>query len=249
MTSDWSIVVPSRARPGNIPTLLKLIPEAYVCVDRCEKTDYAEVVPKGRLLLHPGLDRLSAIRNWILDNAETESVVMCDDDLKSMHIRSGRLYKKVVDPVTIHTVFANGARILADLDLSLYSWSRNPNPIAFDPTNVIKFCNPAAGVFVVRGRKFRWDENLTCRVDCDFTMSVLRGDRISFSDNRFYFNFGAVCQGKGGLQGRRTSDREAEELEYLNRKWGDYLKLGGKSRYGNNGMSVKVPRKMANHTK
>jgi hypothetical protein len=50
---DYAIVVPSRRRPHNMPTIRALLPTAMVCVDEREIADYQLFVPGERLLAHP----------------------------------------------------------------------------------------------------------------------------------------------------------------------------------------------------
>jgi hypothetical protein len=86
-------------------------------------------------------------------------------------------------------------------------------------------CWLCAGCFGIIGRKIGFDTNLLIRQDVDLTLQVLNDYRIIFADMRFYFDFGGVGEGKGGLQGIRSSEIQDTTDAYLKNKWGDSVDL------------------------
>jgi len=93
------VVIPSRRRADTIGKhSLVLFPAATVCIEDSEEEDYAAVVPRKQLLLHPPLRSLPAIRQWILDNTEDETVFMVDDDIKAFHLPAGLVRKNISRP-------------------------------------------------------------------------------------------------------------------------------------------------------
>jgi len=83
MSESLLVVIPSRARVGNMRRMMDLLPQAVVCVAEQEAAAYREALPPGhRLMVHPNIVGLAPTRNWILDNAQEDCVVMVDDDLR-----------------------------------------------------------------------------------------------------------------------------------------------------------------------
>jgi hypothetical protein len=224
---EYTIVVPSRARPGSVPKVLRLLPTAVVCIDDRERDDYAAVTPASQLLLHPPTETIGEVRQWILDEIPGP-VVMIDDDLRDVRPMVGVKRKPITDPDVIRVIIENGVRCATDLGLHLFSWNRNPVPMYFQPNNPIEFAGPCAGAFGVIGRKFRFDTSLIHGEDCDLTMQALLRDRVVLIDNRFYWQFGPVHQGEGGLQQIRTHEKIKADIDKLRKRWGSYLVLDAK---------------------
>ena len=65
---QFKVVVPSRRRETQISRLLKLIPEATICVDESEMDAYGPHVPADQLLPHPPARCIGEIRDWIVQN-------------------------------------------------------------------------------------------------------------------------------------------------------------------------------------
>ena len=82
-TKTYQIVVPSRRRLENMPTIRRLLPDALICVDESEADEYAELC-EGRLLIHPQMSGLPKIRNWIHANVEADYIAHIDDDFRQV---------------------------------------------------------------------------------------------------------------------------------------------------------------------
>jgi len=245
MKPGITIIIPSRKRAQNIPHTLELLPSALILVDECEKADYARVVPKGQLITHPGLNCISKIRNFALDAAKTECVVMSDDDLSCVRALVGRTQRKIVEPEAIHAILWSAYMCTRDLGLSLFSFCRDARwaIMKYLPHDPYSLNGPAAGCFGVIGRRVRFNEELITREDVDLTLQSLLKDRITLHDRRFYFDYGRTWHGAGGNQGRRTKANEAADLKTVKDRWGAYVSFSNKEHGDNASMSVRVPRK------
>jgi hypothetical protein len=58
-----------------MPTILRLLPDATVCVARSELAAYQSVVPPAQLIAHDDLPNMPAIRNWLSDTIQEDCLV------------------------------------------------------------------------------------------------------------------------------------------------------------------------------
>lgn len=239
----YRIVVPSRARVDNMVQLFSLVPDAYVTVDEREIDDYRAAVPDGRLMPHPPLSTLGAIRQWILDNTPETCVVMLDDDFAGVIALIGRHTRSIKEPAAILKLFENQMQMCVDLGLSLFGFQREPNPMWLNGGNPFSLTAPAYAAIGVVGRKLKYDVSLSQREDLDLTMQALLKERVVLIDRRYYFDFGPVWSGRGGQQGMRTSEREIAETKKMKQRWGEYVQIETANKNGTTGSSIRVPRR------
>ena len=220
----YRIVVPSKGRPENLLKLDKLLTKYTVVVGEGDKEAYSKIETEGgEIVATPERIRgITPTRNWILNNFNEETIVMIDDDFKGVRCLVGRSTRRYTKREDIQQIIENSMSIAEDLDISLFYWNREPNPMSFLATNPFRFVGGfASSAFGVRGRKLNFDERLKVRgEDVDLTLQALLKDRIIFSDTRFYFDFGAIWGGEGGLQTTRTSLNEDADIGVMYGKWG-----------------------------
>lgn len=211
--------------------MAKLLPGAIIVVDEAEAEDYERAMdglpfenPKP-LRVHPGLPRLGAIRQWILDTFEEEGIVQIDDDLQYMDCVVGNKKRIIRDPHAIRRIIENTFVCARDLNLPVFTWYRTRNTMHFKGNDPFGFTGPLSSAWGVVGRRVKIDAGLTSRNDAEVTMRVLREHRIILIDQRFYFYVGKIWSGQGGLQGMRTQEIDERERAMLKRTWGKYLKI------------------------
>jgi len=243
--NSYMIAIPTSRRPMRMVRVMELLPTALICIDEREASEYSKLVPDEKLWLHPPLERMGQIRQWMLDNCEAESLVTIDDDFRGVLTYVGVRIRKITDPNAILQIIENGVNILCDLDLPLYCWNRNRSLLQFRGCDPIGFFGPASVSWITRGRGLGYDTSLFERVDVDFTMQVLLKNRILICERRYYFDGGLMSAGAGGLQGVRTGKLMDESTRTLVRRWGKYVDVetGMKTKGGNRHMSVRVQRK------
>lgn len=218
------IAVPSRKRSDNIPAMRKLLPSAWIVVDEKERADYADVAG-DRLVCHPSLPRLGAIRQWILEHFDEEGVVQIDDDLQYVDCVVGHKKRIIRDPQAILRMIENTFVCSRDLGLPVFTWYRTRNTMHFKGNDPIGFTGPLSSAWGVVGREVNVDSGFTSRNDAEITMRVLQRHRIIYIDQRFYFYVGKIWAGQGGLQGIRTQEIDERERAELKKRWGRYLKI------------------------
>lgn len=225
----YTVVIPSHARVANMPRMLHFFPDAIVCVDEREEHEYAQVVPRDQLLLHPTVPTLPKIRNWILDNVKTDGVVMIDDDLEKVLAMVWRRPRHITHPASIRQIVENGLQIAADLNKSVFCWGRVRLPMG-DGASMKSFRMTCliSSSYAVIGRRFRFDESFACNADIDFTLQHLLKERVVLQDSRFYFDHGSIEGGRGGAQAVRSHEALQQWRIQMKAKWKQHILIGVK---------------------
>jgi hypothetical protein len=222
----YRIVVPSRKRSANMPTILRLLPTATICVDEREADDYAPHVPADQLLLHPPLEGFAVVVNWIIDAVAEPILVLCDDDLKGVISRMPP-WRYIEDPDEILAIIENAAQCCEDLGLTTFAFSRTSNRAMIKPDETpIRPISYLSNVFGIMGkaRTRKMDPRFAGRNAIDLTLKTLLEDRVIFGDCRFYFDCGAIFAGTGGNVGLVTKERFRESTLALVEAWGKHVK-------------------------
>ena len=218
----YTIVVPSRKRAHNMPTIMSLLPSAIICIDQREDNDYAPHVPVEQLLLHPPMEGLPAVMNWLQEAIQTPVLIEIDDDFRGVQVTTGSR-RFITDPEEILAILENSCRACHDLGLTTFCYSRTPNTTIIRPevrpvVPVQSVCNAFGTMGAARHRKYH--SEFLGRADIDWVLQTLLEDRCVLADIRFYFDCGAVFAGRGGNVGVVTPERFAESSRGLRRKWG-----------------------------
>lgn len=229
------VVVPSRGRSHRIgEETLALFPEAMVSVDESEMDDYRQTVPDAQLLPHPGraeLKNLSAIRNWIIDNAPAaDALLMVDDDILGFRAVVGWRVRTTRDPATIAAVVESTAVCARDAGAKLFGFSQLRNPSFFRPFRPIRLNSWVGGIFgLVEGHGLRFDLELPLHDDVDLSLQSLMKHRIVWADLRWCF-LTQVANNVGGLANERHSKEYDRQHQRLLQKWGQYVAMYEPSR-------------------
>jgi hypothetical protein len=248
LKNNYEIVVPSKGRPGNMPSLLRLFPSAIIVVNKSEVPIYAEVVPKAQLVAHPEM-KLIETRNWIFDKFDNECIIQFNDDVQKL-LSLGVKNKTYRDPEVIHAVILNTMQCAQDLGIGLFCWSLTPNSgMLFPDVRPFRAAAPcSAHAFGVRGqaRNRRFDTTFRSCGDFDFTLETLLRDRLLLCDVRWHFDCGGMSRGKGGESGTFHSGEAEAGQAALRKKWGKYVGVSAVQKINKNkswrSFSVAVPR-------
>jgi len=137
--------------------------DAYVLVDEAERDAYRKVVSKARLLVHPGLTTLSAIRNNMLDQVKSDVLVTADDDVVNLKAMVGWYARSKPDPDVVRDVLQVTAQCALDAGCSLFGFNQNSNSQHYKPFDPIKLVGWVGSVFgFVGDHGLRFDERLVC---------------------------------------------------------------------------------------
>lgn len=222
---DYTLVVPSRRRVHNMPVIRELLPTALVCVDEREVKEYLTEVPEGKLLVHPPLDGVARVMNWMLDAVKTPIFIEIDDDFAGVRVNVGTR-RFITDPVEILNIIENACRATQDLGLTAFTFAHSQHTV-FNradiwPVRPVQQCDNCFGVMgAARYRKY--DEGLPGRAAVDWTLRTLLEDRCLYVDMRFRFDCGEIFSGAGGNVGLVTTDQFVATSRKLRKRWGKHL--------------------------
>jgi len=219
---DYAIVVPSRARSHNMPTIRSILPTAVVCVDEREAEEYGKEVPAAQLLLHPPMGGYANVVNWIMDAVKAPILIIVDDDCTGVRVRTGS-FRFITDPEEILAILENAATACSELGLSTFAFSRTMNRAMVKPEEIpIRPVSYLSNVFGIMGtaRHRKMDPKFAGRNAIDLTLRTLLEDRCIYGECRFYFECGPVFSGRGGNVGLVTNHQWVKSTRNLVETWG-----------------------------
>jgi len=218
---DYTIVVPSRKRTHNMPIITDLLPSAYICVDEREVDDYKPWVPEDKLMVHPPMQGLFGVINWMMREVKTPVFVEIDDDFRGVRSLTGSK-RFITDPEAILAIIENAIVVCDDLDLTTFCFARTANTAMLHPEDKpFRPTAPVCNAFGVMGnaRYREYDVRYLGRGDVDWTLKTLLEDRCVLADVRYYFDCGNVFGGRGGNVGLVTPAIFANTSRALKAKW------------------------------
>ena len=222
---DYTIVTPSRKRTHLITHYQQLVPSAVICVDEREYDDYAPLVPKEKLLVHPPMDGLHRIINWMQDAIDSEILISIDDDLRCVQRNVGKR-KRFFRSDDILQIIENSARCADDIGCSTFTWSKTGNAMLlaaeYRPFHPVQSISGALGI-MGPARHRRYDTTLLARADVDWTLRTLLEDRFTMADLRYWFDFGRVYGGRGGNVGLVTPNKFKKVSIDIKNRWGKHV--------------------------
>jgi glycosyltransferase involved in cell wall biosynthesis len=212
--------------------MLKCFPDALVCVDEAEKADYEEVVPRGRLVLHPPTNNVVDVRNWMIDYFQEDCIFQIDDDFEKIQCYCNADIRDITfirDPVHIAQIIDNAHWPAFDLGIGVFCWARFGNPINYSPFQPMSLCGaPVMCAFGMRGsaRKRKFDNSVPGMADLQFSLETYRDDRIAYCDTRYYWDFGKIYGGVGGNLGMVSTEMRENTVRVMRSRWTKYLHIG-----------------------
>lgn len=241
--SDISIHIPSSGRPARaLRTKTLFLPGAVIYVAEREKKAYLEAgVPADALRTHPNLEGMGKIRNFLHQDCQTLVCIQVDDDFESVLARPGLRMRTIRRPELLADIIYSTALVAGDMGVAFFGWGTQAWPLNYRDHDPLGIRGPFGGACGTIGKLARWDDRLLIAEDSDVVMRELLERRIVFQDKRYYWNFGKVAGGTGGLQSVRSKERCDKDKELLRQKWGSFVAF--KDDQPGVAMSVSIPRK------
>lgn len=219
-----TVCVPSYKRP-RVETL-DYLPYARVYVDHKEYDDYIEANPEGSNIIGvpEGVQgNLCRIRNYILDEEfkdGADAVLIIDDDMKGLYYWEGLEKIKVTAEQFRQIVYKYS--IMA-MDMGVWFWGVNVNSdkIIYREYTPFSFVSYIGGPFqcFINDGGLRYDENLPLKEDYDMTLQQLKKYRRVLRVNKFFYDVKQSEQ-SGGCATYRNIEREKQQFDMFQRKWG-----------------------------
>lgn len=209
---------------ATIACVHKVMPFVTYVVSEDEADEYRKIHDKVWSVPRTAQGSLEKIRNYILDNVESEHVLLVDDDItaiKSFDGTKSRARKLSADEI-VHLIAK--AEIMCE-DMGIKFWGLN---IVAD-TGAYREYTPFGLAQYIGGpwqghykNDLRYDERMTLKEDHDMTLQVLNKYRMNLRLNMYHY----VCDqhGKpGGCATYRTIEREKQQNNALRKKWGSKI--------------------------
>ena len=229
-----SVNAPSYKRANKVLTL-DYLPFCRIWVDCREYDEYKKNYPNSEIISCPdGVQgNVSRVRNWILKQEFERGVdVVCivDDDLIGMEYFSKEEgddygYKRNLVEKEDFLTFVEKYSILAeDFGAKMWGVNLNPDPMAYRHNSPFSTVSMVLGPFscYLKGNRCWYDERLPLKEDYDMALQQLDKERVVLRVNAYHY----ICKqsvNAGGCATYRNRDREREQFELLQKKWGSKI--------------------------
>ncbi len=162
------------------------------------------------------------VRNWILDNADDERVLILDDDIHYLGRWNGNKHHKMTTDEALEFI-EHGFNLAEQLGVRMWGINIIQDKGAYREYTPFSMNNVVLGPFGgFLNADLRYDENLPLKEDYDLSLQMLNKYRKILRINYAHY----VCKqhtNLGGCASYRTINREREQFDLLAAKWGDQI--------------------------
>lgn len=218
------VCVPSYKRTGKVKTL-GIFPMAKLFVHEFEAVEYKNVYPDNEIVAVP--DKLSGnmakVRNFILENAGDERILMCDDDIDYIGYFQNAYDRGSYSNDELYKKIENLFDACDDAGTKLWGINLLNNPKAYRQYSPFSFLSIVYGSFMgIIKSDIRFDERLGLKEDVDFSIQHLKKYRRILRLNKMFYQTYHV-KIAGGCASYRTSEEEKKNMSDLQKKWGSEI--------------------------
>lgn len=166
---------------------------------------------------------VSRVRNWILDNVEDERICITDDDLSCIAIWNGNKRRKL-KRTEVESWIDQGFDLASEFGVKYWGINIIPDKGAYREYTPFALKSVILGPFggFFKDFKPRYDEGLPLKEDYDLSIQALNMYRKILRINFAHYE----CKqhtNVGGCASYRTIQREKEQFDKLQRKWGSKI--------------------------
>lgn len=215
--------VPSKGRAGKVSTL-KVVPFAVLFVPEYEQKDYQKCYPNADIRVVPSsVIGITATRNWILDNANDDSVVMVDDDAKQCGWC--KMHEEKVEHLKLSPqVWWEESQRLFELTRSLgyrlWGVATQAAPRSVYPYKPILFRSyvTASCCGICNESGVRFDESFKVKEDYELNLRCVVEDGGVVAARHLYWS-NSHWHDDGGCKEYRTQAMEKDAIDRLKKKY------------------------------
>ena len=227
-----SVNCPSYKRP-KVETL-DYLPYCKVWVAEREADEYLKANPgfKKNIIAVPNevQGNVSRIRNYILDKELPNNDVVCivDDDINKIcrYENVGTFgYKEVeISSDELLIVIERYSELCEEFGFKLWGVNCNGDKMSYRQTTPFSTVSVILGPFSchLHDSDIRYDERLPLKEDYDISIQHINNYRGVLRVNSYFYNCKQSKQ-SGGCATYRNYDREKNQLEMLQKKWGERI--------------------------
>lgn len=169
-----------------------------------------------------GVTNISETRNWILENRESELVVMVDDDMSRFFVNEKR-ERKVLSVEEIWDLILKGFQMAYDCGAGMWGINCQTDPRFYQQHRPFCFSNIVLGPFVgLLDCDIRYDETMPLKEDYDLFIQHMKKHRKVFRFNMYSYE----CNHQtlpGGCSEIRNEEEERRQFALLQKKWGSEI--------------------------
>lgn len=225
MENKITVYSPTYKRAQDIMTHEKMPYVKYV-VGEFEIDEYMKHNPDLNYVLAPNSAQgsTSRIRNWILDNAKTDKIVMVDDDFSGfgrwiVNEDNRKEHKKLSNDEIVEFLI-HGFNLAAEMGVKFWGVNCIQDPMSYRDYTPFKLTAFIGGPFQAFIKMdLRYDERIPLKEDYDLSLQVLNKYRKVLRFSAYHY-FVKQCENQGGCAAFRTIEREKEQMQILQNKWG-----------------------------
>lgn len=215
----FEVYIPSWKRAKALTTR-KLFPEAIIAVDHSEADEYREIWGEPIMVCPEGVQgNLCRVRNYCLDQAGTDCVLILDDDYVEVGYYQGKVEHRLTGADLLGFV-QNGFTMAQEIGTGLWGLQVQKDPKFYREYSPFSLLAPILGPWqaVVRS-ELRYDESLYLKEDYDFFIQHVRKFHKCLRFNKYWYQV-AHINNSGGQQQFRNFQREVKQNQALQKKWG-----------------------------
>lgn len=207
---------------GDIARTHKYLPFITYVVMESEAEQYREIHDKVWEIPNEVQGNLARVWNYILDNSPDQNIILMDDDIKYFGRWNGNKSKKLNEE-EVYNMIEEGIQLAEDLDVKYWGLNCLADKGAYREYTPFGTCQYIGGPFQAhRNNPLRYDEKIFLKEDYDMTLQVLNKYRKNLRLNMYHY----VCEQatiKGGCADYRNVNRELQQNNMLQRKWGSKI--------------------------
>lgn len=219
--SNFKIYAPTYKR-SKLCSTHEYCPEVIYVLKEDEEDDYRDVDAQKWIVPNEAQGNLSRIRNYILDHADTDHVILLDDDIKYFGKFDDQKPTKMTGDQFLDMV-QEGCQLAEDLDVRFWGVNCIADKGSYREYTPFAMKAYIGGPFQAHYKNpCRYDEVIYLKEDYDMTLQVLNQFRRNLRLNRYHY----VCEQAtmaGGCATYRNMEREKEHNQMLQKKWGSKI--------------------------
>lgn len=219
----WKVYIPSYKRSDKIKTHKLFNKENVVIViGEDEREEYEKFLGSGYNYLLIPKERntnIAKARNFMLENADTECILMMDDDVESVgyYEKGKKCYLNVEE---LENFVADGFRMAKELGVHLWGINMTADRMAYREFTPFSFSVPILGTFCgIIKTDIKYMEEIYLKEDYDFFLEHIHKDHKTLRFNKYHYNTIHLTI-PGGCAAYRTMGEEKRQAEILQKKWG-----------------------------
>lgn len=214
------VIVPSYKRAGLTTTDRLLGGDCALAVHEFEAEAYERAGARVMVVPDAARGNIARVRNWILDHADDDEIVMLDDDLKEVGYFGKPAKHNAMSAGEILRLLRRGFVLARDWGATLWGVNLQNDPKFYRTWTPFSTLLPVLGTFSCHvAPTLRYDETLSLNEDYDFFLKTIRERRVVVRMNKYYYLADHVNK-RGGCSTYRTVEREREQAEIMRRRWG-----------------------------